>query len=162
MSVRQDPSKYIGILSDTHGQLRPAVLRAFRNVGMILHAGDVGDPAILRELEQLAPVYAVRGNMDQGVLFERLPSTRLLDHNDISIYLLHDLHRLDINPVSSGVQMIAHGHTHRANVEQRQGVWYINPGVAGPTRGRGRPTVVVVELESELIVPTIVPLSSIV
>jgi len=162
MPVRQDPSKYIGILSDTHGQLRPAVMRAFRGVAMILHAGDVGDPAVLQELDQLAPVHAVRGNMDQGVLFERLPSTRLLDHSGISIYLLHDLDKLDINPVASGVQMVAHGHTHQASVEQRQGVWYINPGVAGPTRGRGRPSVVLVEIGNELIVPKVVTISSLV
>lgn len=150
----------MGILSDTHGMLRPAVIRAFQGVEVILHAGDVGDPAVLRELARVAPVHAVRGNMDKGALFEQLPSTHLLEMYGIHIYILHDLLRLDINPLATGLQMIVHGHTHRASIEQRQGVWYINPGPAGPAGDRSQPSVAVIQTHSGEIVPTIVHLFS--
>lgn len=150
----------LGIISDTHGLLRSEVQIAFKGVDLILHAGDVGDPDVLRGLGRIAPVHAVRGNMDRGEIFEQLPSTQWVDEFGISIYLLHDLVLLDINPVASGVKIVVHGHTHRASIEQRQGVWYVNPGPAGRTFDRGRPGVALIEVRDGVIVPTIVQFSS--
>ena len=159
MPTSNNQSKRMGILSDTHGLLRPAVIDVFTGVDMILHVGDVGDAAILRELSQIAPVHAVRGNMDRGELFEQLPETLLVEGCGIVVYLLHDLLQLEINPVASGVQMVVHGHTHRASIEQRQRVWYVNPGAAGPARDHGQPSIGMVEVRSREILPRIVAIS---
>lgn len=160
MPSSSSPSNCLGIISDTHGILRPAVLSVFQEVELILHAGDVGGPDVLDGLSRIAPVHAVRGNMDRGELFERLPATRMLDGCGISAYILHDLTQLDINPGSIGVQAVIHGHTHRASIEQRQGVWYVNPGSAGRIFDRGRPSVALIEVRDDVIVPKIVQLSS--
>lgn len=154
MSASESQPKRIGVLSDTHGLLRPSVIDVFQGVEVILHAGDVGDPVVLDELGKVAPVQAVRGNMDQGELFEQLPATAMVECLGLSIYVLHDLLKLDLNPAASGVGMIVHGHTHTSKVEQRQGVWYVNPGCAG--RSRGRPSVVLVEIRNGLIRPQII------
>jgi putative phosphoesterase len=124
----------IGVISDTHGLLRPEALAALRGVEHILHAGDVGDIAILDGLREIAPVTAIRGNVDGTGACAELPATDVVELGDRLFYLVHSVHDLDINPVVAGVAMVVSGHSHRASVEVRDGVIYFNPGSAGPQR----------------------------
>jgi uncharacterized protein len=124
----------IGVISDTHGLLRPEALAALRGVEHILHAGDVGDIAILDALREIAPVTAIRGNVDGTGACAKLPATDVVELRDRLFYLVHSVHDLDINPVVAGVAMVVSGHSHRASVEVRDGVIYFNPGSAGPRR----------------------------
>jgi putative phosphoesterase len=158
MTVSKPVPKHIGILSDTHGLLRPAAIKLFQAVEAIFHAGDVGDTAILKELSLVAPIYAVRGNMDRGELFEKLPATLLKDCCGLSLYMIHDLLTLNVNPLASGVDVVISGHTHQAKVEQRKGVWYVNPGSAGPNPKRGRASVCLIEVLGDRLQPKVVPL----
>jgi putative phosphoesterase len=148
----------IGVISDTHGLLRPAVIREFQGVKSIFHAGDVGDIDVVNELSLIAPVYAVRGNMDRGEVFEVLPSTLLRDSWGVSIYMLHDLLKLDINPIASEVDIVIHGHTHQASIEQRDEIWYINPGCAGPNPKESRASVCLIDIMETSVQPRILSL----
>jgi len=124
----------IGIISDTHGQLRPAALAALRDVELILHAGDVGRPEVLEALSAIAPVIAVRGNVDRGAWAEALPKSEWVSVGGIVIHMLHIIGGLDIAPAASGADVVVSGHSHQPSVERRDGVLYINPGSAGPRR----------------------------
>ncbi|HYJ34423.1 MAG TPA: metallophosphoesterase family protein [Candidatus Binatia bacterium] len=124
----------IGVISDTHGLLRPEALEALRGVEAIVHAGDVGRPDILEELRGIAPVTAVHGNVDRGALIRDLPSTAILDAGGASIYVLHDLAQLDLNPRAAGFGVVVSGHTHAPVIREKDGVLYLNPGSAGPRR----------------------------
>jgi putative phosphoesterase len=124
----------IGVISDTHGLLRPEALAALRGVEHILHAGDVGDIAILDALREIAPVTAIRGNVDSAGASARLPATDVVELGDKLFYLVHSVHDLDIDPVAAGVTMVVSGHSHKASVTVRDGVIYFNPGSAGPRR----------------------------
>jgi hypothetical protein len=125
----------IGLISDTHGLLRDEALTALRGSELIVHAGDVGDPDILPRLRQIAPVVAVRGNVDTESWARReLPETAVAEAGDVSIYVLHDVHGLDLNPAKSGFQIVVSGHTHKYLQTEKDGVLYINPGSAGPRR----------------------------
>jgi len=124
----------IGVISDTHGLLRPEAVEALRGSGHIIHAGDVGAPEVLESLAAIAPVTAVRGNVDKGPLARRLPETEVLEFNGISIYVLHDLARLDLKPRAAGFAAVVSGHSHVPKQESRDGVLYFNPGSAGPRR----------------------------
>jgi hypothetical protein len=124
----------IGVISDTHGLLRPEAVAALRGVEHILHAGDVGDIAILDTLREIAPVTAIRGNVDVSGACAELPATDVLDLAGRLFYLVHSVHDLDINPVAAGVAMVVSGHSHKASVEVRDGVMFFNPGSAGPRR----------------------------
>lgn len=124
----------IGVISDTHGLLRPEALEALRGVEHILHAGDVGDPAILDQLRLLAPLTAIRGNIDRSGPCENLPETELIELGGKSIYMLHDVHDLDLNPFAAGIQVVISGHSHKPRIEHKKGVLYFNPGSAGPQR----------------------------
>ena len=126
----------IGIVSDTHGLLRPEVITALTGVEHILHAGDVGDVAVLDRLRQLAPVTAVRGNVDTTSTVAALPFTEALELRGHLFYLVHRLADLDINPVVAGVSVVVSGHTHKSAVEKKGGVLYLNPGSVGPKRFR--------------------------
>lgn len=125
----------IGVISDTHGLLRPEAIEALRGVRKIIHAGDVGEPEVLRELEKVAPVVAVRGNVD-GAWANHLPTTQVVEVDDISIYVLHVLQELDLKPEAAGFSAVVYGHSHQPKVEQKNGVLYFNPGSAGPRRFR--------------------------
>ncbi len=124
----------IGVISDTHGLLRPQAVKALQGVERILHAGDVGRPEILAELQALAPLTAVRGNVDRGDWARALPLTEAVEVGPTWLYLLHDLAQLDLDPATAGFAAVISGHSHRPLVERRNGVLYLNPGSAGPRR----------------------------
>ena len=124
----------IGVLADTHGLLRPEVLTAFAGVEHILHAGDVGDPAILDRLQELAPVSAIRGNIDRSGVCAALPAEEYVTLGEANLYLVHDVHTLSIDPAAAKIQAVIFGHSHKPLLEQRKGVLFFNPGAAGPRR----------------------------
>ena len=123
-----------GIISDTHGLLRPEALRALRGSDRILHAGDVGAPEILEALAQIAPVTAIRGNVDTEPWARTLPATEVVNAGGVSIFMLHNLAQLDLKPEAAGFDVVIYGHTHHPKMEEKNGVLYFNPGSAGPRR----------------------------
>jgi hypothetical protein len=126
--------KSVGVISDTHGLLRPEALAALAGSDLIVHAGDVGDPAILERLAQIAPVHAVRGNTDHGDCADSLPPTEVVHVEDASLYVLHILQDLDLDPEAAGFAAVIHGHSHKPLIERRGDVLLLNPGSAGPPR----------------------------
>jgi putative phosphoesterase len=124
----------IGLISDTHGLLRPAAIAFLRGSDFIVHAGDIGDASVLKELEALGPLTVVRGNNDNGPWAQKIAETEVLQVGDVFIYVLHNLAELDLDPVAAGFQVVVSGHSHRPSVEERHGVLYVNPGSAGPRR----------------------------
>jgi putative phosphoesterase len=124
----------IGLISDTHGLLRKEALEALAGSDLIIHAGDVGQPGILDTLKSLAPVVAVRGNIDKGAWACELPPTAVVEADGVKIYVLHNIHELDLNPAAAGFQVVVSGHSHRPARREGGGVLYINPGSAGPRR----------------------------
>jgi hypothetical protein len=124
----------IGVISDTHGLLRPEAVAALAGVELILHAGDIGTPDILAALRNIAPVTAVRGNNDQGAWAATLPETALVEVDALRLYILHDLKLLHVDPVAAGFAAVICGHSHRPRLEKRQGILFVNPGSAGPRR----------------------------
>jgi uncharacterized protein len=124
----------IGVISDTHGLLRPEAAGALRRSEMILHAGDIGRPEVLEQLERTAPVRAVRGNNDRGDWAAGIPETLTITAGGLKIYMLHDLKTIDVDPKAMAVDVIIAGHSHKPLVEDRDGVLYLNPGSAGPRR----------------------------
>lgn len=126
----------IGVISDTHGLLREQALEALRGSDHIIHAGDIGAPEILKRLAEIAPVTAVRGNVDRGAWAKKIPETELLEVAGVSIYVLHKLQDLDLKPAAAGFRVVISGHTHVPKQETRNSVLYFNPGSAGPRRFR--------------------------
>lgn len=124
----------IGLISDTHGLLRPQALAALEGSDHIVHAGDIVDPAILETLARIAPVTAVRGNNDHGAWAEAIPETAVLEVEATVIYALHDLADLDVDPAAAGFHVVVSGHSHKPASGLREGVWFVNPGSAGPRR----------------------------
>lgn len=127
-------TKRIGLISDTHGLLRPEALAYLQGSDFIVHGGDIGSPEILEQLAQIAPVTAVRGNNDRDDWAMQVPETDFLQVGELFIYALHDLALLDIDPASAGVQVVITGHSHKPIVQERDGVLFVNPGSAGPRR----------------------------
>src|SRR6201987_4004930 len=124
----------IGVISDTHGLLRPEAVEALRGVDRILHAGDGGAPEILKELESIAPVTAVRGNVDSGGWAQKLPLSEVIEVEGVSIYMLHILEKIDLKPEAAGLKVVVHGQSPVPKIEEKNGVLYFNPGSAGPRR----------------------------
>lgn len=124
----------IGVISDTHGLLRPEAIEALRGSEAIIHAGDVGDAAILEELKKIAPVTAIRGNIDTEPWAKTLPQTNVLELSKNSIYVIHNVKDLDLNPRAAGFSAVIFGHTHQPLIESKDGVLFFNPGSAGPRR----------------------------
>jgi uncharacterized protein len=124
----------IGVISDTHGLLRAEAVEELRGVSRILHAGDVGTPEVLAALNEIAPLTAVRGNVDVGSWATRLPTTEVVEVEGLSIYILHILTELDLKPEGAGFGVVVYGHSHEPKSEVRNGVLYFNPGSAGPRR----------------------------
>jgi len=147
----------VGVIADTHGLLRPEAVEALRGVDLIVHAGDVGKPEVLAGLEALAPVAAVRGNVDRTEPLVSLPTTRLLPVAEASLFVLHRLEDLDLDPDAADFQAVITGHSHRAEIRREGDTLYLNPGSAGPRRFAlpvtlARLTVTGTRLEPELIV----------
>ena len=128
--------KIVGVISDTHGLLRPEALETLEGVDLIVHAGDVGSPQVVDALRKLAPVVAIRGNVDRGIWADAYSSTEIVEVDDQILYVLHDLDQLDLDPVTAGFRVVIHGHSHDPRVAEKQGVVYLNPGSAGPRRLR--------------------------
>jgi len=125
--------KLVGVISDTHGLVRPEAIDALRGVDVILHAGDIGGADVLETLSGIAPVVAVRGNNDKGEWAESLTDWEVVEIGAISIYMLHNLNKIDINPAGL-FQIVVSGHSHKPSVEEKRDVLYVNPGSAGPRR----------------------------
>jgi putative phosphoesterase len=138
--------KTIGVISDTHGLLRPEALAALAGCDLIVHAGDVGRPEVIAGLEGIAPVYAVRGNVD-GPWAEGLPGDRVVETAGVRLFVLHDVQRLAFDPAGGGFAAVIAGHSHKAARSLRGGVLYLNPGSAGPRRFRLPVTVARLRLE---------------
>ncbi len=134
LKAMAESTAILGVISDTHGLLRPEAVDALRGSYRILHAGDVGTPEILAALARIAPVTAVRGNVDTAPWARTLPETELLEISGVSIYMLHDLASLDLKPEAAGFRVIIYGHSHQPKIEEKNGVLYFNPGSAGPRR----------------------------
>jgi hypothetical protein len=148
----------VGVLSDTHGLLRPEALAALRGADHLVHAGDIGKPEVLRSLRALAPLTAVRGNNDRGAWARTIPAADSVRLGGVVLYVLHDLKALDLDPVAAGVGVVVSGHSHRPRVEERDGVLYVNPGAAGPRRFRLPVSVALVEIEAGCVRARIQPL----
>lgn len=129
-----DSINCLAIVSDSHGLLRDSVTDALQDVDLIIHAGDLGSRGLLERLEAVAPVIAVRGNVDKELI--DLPLTQTVSVNEHLIYVLHDLGQLDLDPAIAGIEMIVHGHSHQPRIERRRDVLYVNPGSIGPRRFR--------------------------
>lgn len=139
----------LGIISDTHGLLRPEAINALRGVDHVLHAGDVGKPEILDQLREIAPVTAIRGNVDKGEWAQVLPLTEVFDAGGTYLYMVHDREDLDLDPVAAGFQVVVFGHSHKPLIETRDGVLYLNPGSAGPFRFKLPVTLAYLDLTDE-------------
>jgi uncharacterized protein len=124
----------VGVISDTHGLLRPEAVDALAGSDVILHAGDIGQSDVLESLKAIAPVIAVRGNNDQGSWAETIPERETIELAGVSVYLLHSIKDLTINPKTAGIQVVISGHSHQPLIEERNGVLFLNPGSAGPRR----------------------------
>ena len=146
----------IGVISDTHGLLRPEAVAALAGVERIVHAGDIGSPEVIAALQRIAPVSAVRGNNDREAWAADIPETEVVEVGAVSLYVLHDLHELDLDPRAAGFAAVIAGHSHQPRREERDGVLYLNPGSAGPRRFKlpislARLTVAGTRVQAELV-----------
>lgn len=124
----------VGVISDTHGHVRPEAVKAIKGVQLLIHAGDIGRPSVLDTLREVAPVVAVRGNMDRGEWARKLAKTEVVEIGEAVLYVIHDLDALDLDPAAAGFSAVLYGHSHRPHIAKRDGVLYLNPGSAGPRR----------------------------
>lgn len=150
--------RQIGVISDTHGLLRPEALEALKGSDLIIHAGDVGSPDILDALRVIAPTTAVRGNVDTVPPCSLLPATEIVEAGPFLVYVLHDLHDLDLDPSAAGFHAVISGHSHQPLNEERKGVLYLNPGSAGPRRFRLPVSVASLRVEGTHLRPEILEL----
>ncbi len=145
----------IGIISDTHGLLRPEAERQLAGVAHVIHAGDIGRPDVLVGLRRIAPVTAIRGNIDTADWAQRYPDTQVVRLAGRSFYVLHDIQELQIDPASSGIDVVVSGHSHRPRIETSGGVLYLNPGSAGPRRFNLPVTLTILEVTASGLRPVI-------
>jgi len=148
----------IGIISDTHGMLRPEIAAVFDGVELIIHAGDVGSQPVMTELSKIAPVTAVRGNTDHSLWSEKLHESAVVTVGDVRLYVLHNIAGLDIDPAAAGFAAVIYGHSHQQTQETRGDVLYFNPGSAGPRRYRLPASVGLITIEDSRIRGEIIPL----
>jgi hypothetical protein len=148
----------IGVISDTHGLLRPEALAALRGAELIIHAGDVGAPEVLERLHALAPVRAVRGNVDRGLWARDLPTTDALEIGEVGVYVLHDLGEFDLPPDAARFKVIVSGHSHQPAIQECNGVLFVNPGSAGPRRFRLPVTIALLHIHGATAEAELVPL----
>jgi uncharacterized protein len=148
----------IGVISDTHGLLRPEAVELLRGSEHIIHAGDIGSPDIIPALETIAPVTAIRGNIDTQPWARRFPETEAVELGGVTIYVIHDVNTLDLNPKAAGFAAVISGHSHVSKQETKNGVLYFNPGSAGPRRFKLPVSVGQLEIVRREVSATIVPL----
>jgi putative phosphoesterase len=148
----------IGVLSDTHGLLRSNVFESLCGADLIVHAGDIGTPEVLKELNKISPVVAVRGNMDNGHWARKLPQTELVRIKDALIYVIHDLYTLDFEPAAFEIRVVIHGHSHRPAIQHRNGLVYLNPGSAGHRRFDYPISVAILQVRENDLEPQIIEL----
>jgi uncharacterized protein len=134
VTAYQMARRLVGLISDTHGLLRPEAVRALQGSDLIVHAGDIGKAAVLEALDALAPVTAVRGNADKGDWARRLPKADALEIDQVGVYVIHDVKELDLTPEAAGIKVVVSGHSHQPSIRERNGVIFVNPGSAGPRR----------------------------
>ena len=149
----------VGVISDTHGLLRPEAIDALRGADLILHAGDVGKPEVLDELRHLAPLTVVRGNVDHGDWALRLPISEIVAVGQHSFYMLHDIGELDLDPPTAGFAAVIFGHSHQPSIETRDGVLFLNPGSAGPRRFKLPVSIARIRVSGGALDPQIVTLN---
>jgi uncharacterized protein len=145
----------IGVISDTHGLLRPAAIERLADADHIIHAGDIGDAAVIEELRKIAPTTAIKGNIDVADWARGYPDTELLRLGGRAIYVLHNLKELEIDPAASGMDVVISGHSHQPKVDTKDGVLYLNPGSAGPRRFTLPIALATLELSDRTILPRI-------
>ncbi len=150
--------KTIGVISDTHGLLRPEAISALQGSDLIIHAGDIGRLEVIEQLEEIAPVKAIRGNIDQAAWADEFPETEVVEANDTLIYVLHNLKALDLDPQAAGFRVVVSGHSHQPKIEEKNGTLYLNPGSAGPRRFKLPIAVARLTIAGERIRSEILPL----
>ncbi|MBO0742084.1 MAG: metallophosphoesterase family protein [Hyphomicrobiaceae bacterium] len=148
----------VGLISDTHGLLRPEAVAALARSHLIVHAGDVGRPEVLDQLRDIAPTYAVRGNIDTQAWARKLPATEAVAVGPLVLWVLHDRSELDLDPAAAQFAAVIFGHSHKPSIETQNGVLYVNPGSAGPRRFRLPVTVARLRIVGTVIVPNIIEL----
>ena len=140
----------MGIISDTHGLLQPAVIEAFKETDLIIHAGDVGELKILEDLQAIAPVKAVKGNMDMEAWARTLPETKLIKLGSVLLYVIHDVYRIDIKPAKANISAVIHGHTHKpSSIKDQHGVLFLNPGSASHPRFNSLASVALIHVKGK-------------
>jgi uncharacterized protein len=148
----------VGVISDTHGLLRPEAVAALRGADLIIHAGDVGTPEVIDVLRKLAPTFVVRGNIDKAHWADTLPMTADVEVGGLSFHVLHDISELDLNPAAVGYAAVVYGHSHQPSIEMRDGVLFLNPGSAGPRRFKLPISIARVGVSGQQLRPEIVEL----
>jgi putative phosphoesterase len=148
----------VGVISDTHGLLRPQAIEALHGSDLIIHAGDVGKPELIHELRAIAPLFLVRGNVDTGSWATSVPARETVEVGDVLIYVLHDISELDLDPAAAGFAAVVFGHSHQPSIETRDGVLFLNPGSAGPRRFKLPVTIARVRVAGRELRPEIVSL----
>jgi putative phosphoesterase len=148
----------VGLISDTHGLLRPQAIDALRRSELIIHAGDIGKLEVIHQLRAIAPTFAVRGNVDSQAWAADFPTTEAVEIGQVIFWVLHEISQLDLNPVAAGFAAVVFGHSHQPSIETRDGALYINPGSAGPRRFRLPATVARVSITGRAIRPEIINL----
>jgi uncharacterized protein len=148
----------IGVISDTHGLLRPEAVAALKGTDLIIHAGDVGAPEVIDELQKLAPTFVVRGNVDKAHWAEPLPMTAHVEVGGLMFHVLHDIAELDLDPAAVGYAAVVYGHSHQPSIEMRDGVLFLNPGSAGPRRFKLPVSIARVSVSGQQLRPEIVEL----
>src|SRR3954451_18710717 len=149
----------IGIISDTHGLLRPEAIRQLAGADHIIHAGDIGAPEVIEGLRKIAPTTAIRGNIDVGAWAKDYPGTELLVLGGRAFYVLHNLKEITLDPAASGFDIVVSGHSHRPKIETKNGVLYVNPGSAGPRRFKFPLTIAIITLSDRAFLPRILEIA---
>ena len=148
----------VGVISDTHGLVRPQAIAALQGADLILHAGDIGNSEVLEQLGAIAPVMAIRGNNDQGPWAEAIPERQTVKIGGVSVHLLHDAKELNLVPQTAGIQIVISGHSHKPSIRELNGVLFLNPGSAGPRRFKLPITVAQLQIEDEKFLAEIIDL----
>lgn len=149
-------AKTIGVISDTHGLLRPEAVAVLSGCALIIHAGDIGDPAVLDELRKIAPLKVIRGNIDGWA--HNLPDDEVVEFDGRYFYVLHNLNDLKLDPAAAGFHAVISGHSHKPDIDHKDGVLYLNPGSAGPRRFTLPIALATIDVEEDGITPTIIEL----